>query len=186
MTALRALLRKELASLFSSPTAYLTLTFVALITALIFFDHLRIPAESLIGVEGQGFRYILDGMNAERILLGAEALGDARWFLRKAVEYANQRVVFDAPIGRNQGIQFPIARAWAETEAADLMVRKAAALFDAGQPCGAGARRSSRCWRASSAPRPRGSSTAPTTISCRTRRSTWKAIAPPRARATSC
>ena len=106
-------------------------------TNAVFFDDLRIPADSLIGVEGHGFRYILDGMNAERILLGAEALGDARWFLRKAVDYANQRVVFDAPIGKNQGIQFPIARAWAETEAADLMVRKAAALFDAGQPCGA-------------------------------------------------
>ncbi|HEX2463470.1 MAG TPA: acyl-CoA dehydrogenase family protein [Thermoanaerobaculia bacterium] len=106
-------------------------------TNALFFDDLRIPADSLIGAEGQGFRYILDGMNAERILLGAEALGDARWFLRKAVDYANQRVVFDAPIGKNQGIQFPIARAWAETEAADLMVRKAAALFDAGQPCGA-------------------------------------------------
>jgi acyl-CoA dehydrogenase len=106
-------------------------------TTAVFFDRLRIPAASLIGVEGQGFRYILDGMNAERILLGSEALGDARWFLRQAVEYANQRVVFDAPIGRNQGVQFPIARAWAETEAADLMVRKAAALFDAGKPCGA-------------------------------------------------
>jgi len=106
-------------------------------TTAVFFDRLRIPAESLIGVEGQGFRYILDGMNAERILLGSEALGDARWFLRRAVDYANERVVFDAPIGRNQGIQFPLARAWAETEAADLMVRKAAALFDAGRPCGA-------------------------------------------------
>jgi len=106
-------------------------------TTAVFFDGLRIPAESLIGQEGQGFRYILDGMNAERILLASEALGDARWFLRRAVDYANERVVFDAPIGRNQGIQFPIARAWAETEAADLMVRKAAALFDAGRPCGA-------------------------------------------------
>jgi alkylation response protein AidB-like acyl-CoA dehydrogenase len=106
-------------------------------TNAVFFDNLRIPADSLIGVEGHGFRYILDGMNAERILLGAEALGDARWFLKKAVDYANSRVVFDAPIGKNQGIQFPIARAWAETEAADLMVRKASALFDAGQPCGA-------------------------------------------------
>jgi alkylation response protein AidB-like acyl-CoA dehydrogenase len=106
-------------------------------TNAVFFDNLRIPADSLIGVEGQGFRYILDGMNAERILLGAEALGDARWFLRKAVDYANSRVVFDAPIGKNQGIQFPIARAWAESEAADLMIRKACALFDAGEPCGA-------------------------------------------------
>jgi alkylation response protein AidB-like acyl-CoA dehydrogenase len=106
-------------------------------TNAVFFDNLRIPADSLIGVEGQGFRYILDGMNAERILLGSEALGDARWFLRKAVDYANSRVVFDAPIGKNQGIQFPIARAWAESEAADLVIRKACALFDAGEPCGA-------------------------------------------------
>jgi alkylation response protein AidB-like acyl-CoA dehydrogenase len=106
-------------------------------TNAVFFDNLRIPADSLIGNEGQGFRYILDGMNAERILLGSEALGDAHWFLKKAVDYANSRVVFDAPIGKNQGIQFPIARAWAESEAADLMIRKACALFDAGQPCGA-------------------------------------------------
>jgi acyl-CoA dehydrogenase len=103
----------------------------------LFFDRLRVPASSLVGEEGRGFRYILDGMNAERILLAAEALGDARWFLDKAVAYANEREVFGAPIGRNQGVQFPIARAWAETEAADLMVRKAAALFDAGEPCGA-------------------------------------------------
>ncbi len=103
----------------------------------LFFDGLRVPADSLIGEEGHGFRYILDGMNAERILLAGEALGDARWFIRKAVDYANERQVFGAPIGRNQGIQFPIARNWAETEAADLMVRKAAALFELKQPCGA-------------------------------------------------
>ena len=103
----------------------------------LFFDGLRVPADSLIGEEGHGFRYILDGMNAERILLAGEALGDARWFIRKAVDYANERQVFGAPIGRNQGIQFPIARSWAETEAADLMVRKAAALFELKQPCGA-------------------------------------------------
>jgi len=106
-------------------------------TTQVFFDDLRVPSDSLIGEEGNGFRYILDGMNAERILLAGEALGDARWFLRKAVDYANEREVFGAPIGRNQGIQFPIARSWAETEAADLMVRKAAALFDHQQPCGA-------------------------------------------------
>ncbi|HSQ05654.1 MAG TPA: acyl-CoA dehydrogenase family protein, partial [Burkholderiales bacterium] len=102
----------------------------------VFFDGARVPAENLIGEEGKGFRYILDGMNAERILVSAEAIGDARWFTRTAVAYARQRVVFDHPIGRNQGIQFPIARAHAETEAADLLMRKAAALFEAGLPCG--------------------------------------------------
>ncbi|HEV2163029.1 MAG TPA: acyl-CoA dehydrogenase family protein [Stellaceae bacterium] len=105
-------------------------------TTEIFFDDLSVPAENLIGEEGKGFRYILDGMNAERILIAAEAIGDARWFLRTATEYAKGRVVFDRPIGQNQGIQFPLARAYAATEAADLMVRKAAALFDAGQACG--------------------------------------------------
>ena len=102
----------------------------------VFFDGARVPAENLIGEEGKGFKYILDGMNAERILVSAESLGDAHWFTRKAVAYANERVVFDRPIGRNQGVQFPIARAYAETEAADLMLRKAAALFRAGIPCG--------------------------------------------------
>ena len=101
-----------------------------------FFDNLRIPADSLIGEEGKGFRYILDGMNAERTLVAAEGLGDARYFTRRAVEYANERVVFGAPIGKNQGIQFPIAKAHAEIEGAELMIRKAAALFDAGEPCG--------------------------------------------------
>jgi len=102
----------------------------------IFFDDVAIPSDSLIGEEGKGFRYILDGMNAERILIASEAVGDARWFIRTASDYAKSRVVFDRPIGQNQGVQFPIARAFAETEAADLMVRKAAALFDAGAPCG--------------------------------------------------
>ena len=102
----------------------------------VFFDGMRIPAESLIGEEGKGFRYILDGMNAERVLVASEALGDARWFLKKAAAYASERRVFDRPIGQNQGVQFPIARAYAETEAADLMIRKAAALFQAGQPSG--------------------------------------------------
>jgi alkylation response protein AidB-like acyl-CoA dehydrogenase len=102
----------------------------------LFFDNLRIPASSLIGEEGRGFRYVLDGMNAERILIAAECLGDARWFIRRAVEYAGERVVFDRPIGQNQGIQFPIARAFAESQAADLVVRRAAALFDAGLDCG--------------------------------------------------
>ncbi|HUK60328.1 MAG TPA: acyl-CoA dehydrogenase family protein [Stellaceae bacterium] len=102
----------------------------------IFFDDLEVPAENLVGEEGKGFRYILDGMNAERILIASEALGDARWFVRTAVAYAGSRVVFGRPIGQNQGVAFPIAKAHAETEAADLMVRKAAALFDAGAPCG--------------------------------------------------
>jgi len=105
-------------------------------TTEVFFSDLRIPASSLIGEEGRGFRYILDGMNAERVLIAAEAIGDARFFTRRAVEYANERVVFGRPIGMNQGIQFPIARAYAETEAADLMNRKAAALFAAGLDCG--------------------------------------------------
>ena len=106
-------------------------------TTEVFFDDLEVPAENLIGEEGRGFRYILDGMNAERVLIGSEGVGDARWFIKTAAHYANERVVFDRPIGQNQGIQFPIARAYAETEAADLMVRKAAALFQAGKPCGA-------------------------------------------------
>ena len=105
-------------------------------TTEVFFDDLRIPADSLIGEEGRGFRYILDGMNAERILIGAECIGDARWFIGKATDYAGERQVFGRPIGQNQGIQFPIAKAHAATEAADLMVRRAAALFDAGKPCG--------------------------------------------------
>jgi acyl-CoA dehydrogenase len=102
----------------------------------IFLDGLLVPAENLVGEEGRGFRYVLDGMNAERILIASEAIGDARWFIRTAADYAKSRIVFDRPIGQNQGVAFPIARAHAETEAADLMVRKAAALFDAGAPCG--------------------------------------------------
>ncbi|MCW9034082.1 MAG: acyl-CoA/acyl-ACP dehydrogenase [Rhodospirillales bacterium] len=106
-------------------------------TTEVFFDDLRIPADSLIGEEGKGFRYILDGMNAERILIAAECIGDSRWFIDKASKYACEREVFGRPIGQNQGIQFPMARAYASTEAANLMVKNAAALFDAGQPCGA-------------------------------------------------
>jgi acyl-CoA dehydrogenase len=106
-------------------------------TTEVFFDGLRVPAENLIGEEGKGFRYILDSMNAERILVASEAIGDGRWFVSKSTAYVNERVVFDQPIGRNQGIQFPIARAYAEIEAASLMVKKAAALFEAGKPCGA-------------------------------------------------
>jgi alkylation response protein AidB-like acyl-CoA dehydrogenase len=102
----------------------------------VFFDGAKVPAENLIGEEGKGFKYILDGMNAERILVSSEAIGDARWFTQKAVAYAKERVVFNRPIGQNQGIQFPIARAHAETEAAALLLRKAAALFTAGLPCG--------------------------------------------------
>jgi len=105
-------------------------------TTEVFFEGARVPAENLIGEEGKGFRYILDGMNGERILVSSESIGDARWFIRTASKYASERVVFNRPIGQNQGIQFPIARAYAETQAADLMLRKAAALFEAGLPCG--------------------------------------------------
>ena len=105
-------------------------------TTEIFFQDVRVPAENLLGEEGKGFRYILDGMNAERTLIAAECLGDSTWFIETAVTYANERSVFGGPIGRNQGIQFPIARAYAETEAARLMVYRAAELFDAGEPCG--------------------------------------------------
>ncbi|MCA3712144.1 MAG: acyl-CoA/acyl-ACP dehydrogenase [Phenylobacterium sp.] len=102
----------------------------------LFFDDLRVPVESLIGEEGQGFRYILDGMNAERILIAAECIGDAKFFIDRASAYAREREVFGRPIGQNQGVQFPIARAHVQTSAADLMVRHAADLFDDGQPCG--------------------------------------------------
>jgi len=103
----------------------------------VFFDRLEVPAANLIGEEGKGFRYILDGMNAERILIAAECVGDGHWFLDKATRYARERIVFDRPIGQNQGVQFPIARAYVNVEAADLMRFKAAALFDRGEPCGA-------------------------------------------------
>lgn len=105
-------------------------------TTEIFFDNLRVPVENLIGPEGKGFKCILDGMNAERILVSHESIGDAQWFIKTATNYANERVVFDRPIGKNQGIQFPIARSYAEMQGADMMVRKAAALFEAGMPCG--------------------------------------------------
>jgi len=103
----------------------------------LFFDDLAVPAENLLGEEGKGFKVILDGMNAERILIAAECVGDGRYFIDKASAYAKERVVFDRPIGQNQGIQFPIARCYAEVEAASLMVDKAARMFDAGAPCGA-------------------------------------------------
>ena len=103
----------------------------------VFFDNFEVPAENLIGEEGQGFRYILDGMNAERILIAAECIGDGYWFIERARKYASDRVVFGRPIARNQGVQFPIARAYTNVRAADLMRWEAARLFDAGQPCGA-------------------------------------------------
>ena len=103
----------------------------------VFFDNVEVPAENLIGEEGKGFHYILDGMNAERILIAAECIGDGYWFIDRARTYANERIVFDRPIGQNQGIQFPIAQAYANVRAADLMRYEAARLFDANQPCGA-------------------------------------------------
>jgi acyl-CoA dehydrogenase len=106
-------------------------------TSELFFDDFEIPAENLIGEEGKGFRYILDGMNAERILIAAECVGDGYWFIEKARRYAGERVVFDRPIGQNQGIQFPIAQAYANLRAADLMRYEAARLFDDSKPCGA-------------------------------------------------
>ena len=103
----------------------------------LFFDSLAIPAENLIGEEGKGFKYILDGLNAERTLIAAECIGDGYWFIDRAAKYANERIVFDRPIGRNQGVQFPIAEAYIEIEAANLMRFRACELFDANQPCGA-------------------------------------------------
>jgi acyl-CoA dehydrogenase len=105
-------------------------------TNALFFDNMEIPAASLVGEEGKGFSYILDGMNAERILVASDSLGDGRWFIEKAAAYSNQRVIFGRPIGANQGVQFAIAKAHMAVEAADLMRGKAAALFDAGLPCG--------------------------------------------------
>jgi len=106
-------------------------------TTEVFFDDLRVPAENLIGEEGQGFRYILAGMNAERILIGAECIGDCKWFIEKATAYAKDRRVFGRAIGQNQGIQFPIARAYAQMRAAELMVHEAASLYEQGKDCGA-------------------------------------------------
>jgi acyl-CoA dehydrogenase len=106
-------------------------------TTEVFIENLEVPVANLVGEEGKGFRYILDGMNAERILVAQECIGDGRWLLKKAVDYANEREVFGRAIGQNQGVQFPLARAYMELEAADLMARKAAALFQSGRPCGA-------------------------------------------------
>jgi acyl-CoA dehydrogenase len=105
----------------------------------VFFDNFEVPAENLVGEEGKGLRYILDGMNAERVLIAAECIGDGYWFIDRARKYANERVVFGRPIGQNQGIQFPIARSYANVLAADLMRYAAARLFDSGKPCGAAA-----------------------------------------------
>ena len=106
-------------------------------TTEVFFENMRVPAGNLIGTEGEGFRYILSGMNAERILIAAECIGDAKWFIQKATAYAGERVVFGRPIGRNQGVQFPIARSYIAMRAAELMVHEAASLYEAGKECGA-------------------------------------------------
>ena len=106
-------------------------------TTELFFDDLEVPADTLVGEEGKGFRYLIDGLNAERILIAAECVGDGRWFVDRAARYAKERVVFGRPIGQNQGVQFPIARAHVNVEAADLMRIRAADLFDRGAPCGA-------------------------------------------------
>jgi len=106
-------------------------------TTEVFFNDVKVPAENLVGEEGKGFRYILSGMNAERVLIAAECVGDAKWFLDRATAYAKERVVFGRPIGQNQGVQFPIARAYAQMRAAELMVREAARLYEAGENCGA-------------------------------------------------
>ena len=111
------------------------MTLVALVSD--FFDDVLIPHDALVGTEGMGFRHILDGMNAERILIASECIGDGRFFLDRAVDYANTRNVFGRPIGANQGVQFPLAKAYASLAGADLMRKKAATLFDAGEPCGA-------------------------------------------------
>src|SRR5215216_3635089 len=106
-------------------------------TTELFFDDLEVPVDALVGEEGKGFRYLIDGLNAERILIAAECVGDGRWFIERATKYARDRVVFNRPIGRNQGVQFPIARAHVNVEAADLMRMHAAASFDRGDACGA-------------------------------------------------
>jgi len=106
-------------------------------TTELFFDDLEVPVGARVGDEGEGFRYLIDGLNAERILIAAECIGDGRWFIERSRHYANERVVFNRPIGQNQGVQFPIARAHVSVETADLMRFRAAALFDHGEPCGA-------------------------------------------------
>jgi alkylation response protein AidB-like acyl-CoA dehydrogenase len=105
-------------------------------TTEVFFDNMEVPAENLVGQEGRGFRYILDGMNAERLLIASESIGDAKWFIQKAVDYSKERVLFGRPIGQNQGVQFPIAKAYAQMRAAEALLRLGLAKFEAGQPCG--------------------------------------------------
>jgi acyl-CoA dehydrogenase len=105
-------------------------------TTEVFFDNMVVPAENLVGIEGKGFRYILDGMNAERLLISSESIGDAKWFIRKAVDYSKERVLFGRPIGQNQGVQFPIAKAYAQMRAAEAVVKQGLAKFEAGLPCG--------------------------------------------------
>ena len=105
-------------------------------TTEVFFDNMVVPAENLVGVEGRGFRYILDGMNAERLLISSESIGDAKWFIRKAVDYSKERVLFGRPIGQNQGVQFPIARAYAQMRAAEALLRQGLAKFERGENCG--------------------------------------------------
>jgi acyl-CoA dehydrogenase len=130
-----------LVDLRDAPTSHLTVepieTMMNHETNAVFFDGLEVPAENLIGEEDRGFRYILDGMNAERILIAAECIGDSDWFIDRSTDYARERVIFDRPIGQNQGVAFPLARAHVNTRAADLMRFHAADLFDRGQPCGA-------------------------------------------------
>ncbi|MFC7473696.1 acyl-CoA dehydrogenase family protein [Dankookia sp. GCM10030260] len=105
-------------------------------TTEVFFDNMVVPAENLVGLEGKGFRYILDGMNAERLLISSESIGDAKWFIQKAVDYSKERVLFGRPIGQNQGVQFPIAKAYAQMRAAEAVVKLGLAKFEAGLPCG--------------------------------------------------
>jgi acyl-CoA dehydrogenase len=105
-------------------------------TTEVFFDNMVVPAENLVGIEGKGFRYILDGMNAERLLISSESIGDAKWFIKKAVDYSKERVLFGRPIGQNQGVQFPIAKAYAQMRAAEAVVKLGLAKFEAGLPCG--------------------------------------------------
>jgi len=105
-------------------------------TTEVFFDNMEVPAENLVGQEGRGFRYILDGMNAERLLIASESIGDAKWFIRKAVDYSKERVLFGRPIGQNQGVQFPIARAYAQMRAAEALLHLGLAKFESGENCG--------------------------------------------------
>jgi alkylation response protein AidB-like acyl-CoA dehydrogenase len=102
----------------------------------VFFDNMEVPAENLVGVEGRGFRYILDGMNAERLLIASESIGDAKWFTNRSVAYAKERILFGRPIGQNQGVQFPIAKAYAQMRAAEALLHKGLEKFEAGLPCG--------------------------------------------------